>query len=422
MLLLPVIGLPIAVFLAWKEPVANPPLPPAVRHETRNAGGAWVETMPGDDIRGENAPAPAPESPSAVPPEVPPDPSSIPGPPSPQPEALAVAPTSENPPPPATPPPPMLDWAEIATRPAQWPPQTQTKVPVDFPISVEGKRSGSTRIPAGANVKVVKISQDGAEIAFAEYSTKVALDQTTLGEQMASNPPSVPQVPEQPSEPLPSQKADAPPKSEGTTLNPQQNWRKPAGDQLANLIELLKVLEHDTQADKSLEILEHPEISKGVTLMMPLREALVQLGLGKDLIPSKSPVAHPGIPLFFRTFPCKYSLVGKPEDYFNLLCIITDAEDRVVGIQFVCENPRSKMHLPKEDFLTCNFLLNRRKSATALKVGCEVTESGGGALLIESWLFDERRDKCLEIVRLYLPKRIANFLRYVIESRLDLSE
>ncbi|MCK9589433.1 MAG: hypothetical protein WC076_09685 [Terrimicrobiaceae bacterium] len=158
MLLLPVIGLPIAVFLAWKEPVANPPLPPAVRHETRNAGGAGVETMPGDDIRGENAPAPASEIPSAVPPEVPPDPSSIPGPPSPQPEALAVAPTSENPPPPATPPPPMLDWAEIATRPAQWPPQTQTKVPVDFPISVEGKRSGSTRIPAGANVKVVKIS------------------------------------------------------------------------------------------------------------------------------------------------------------------------------------------------------------------------------------------------------------------------
>ncbi|MCK9589432.1 MAG: hypothetical protein WC076_09680 [Terrimicrobiaceae bacterium] len=80
------------------------------------------------------------------------------------------------------------------------------------------------------------------------------------------------------------------------------------------------------------------------------------------------------------------------------------------------------MHLPQEDFLTCNFLLNRRKSATALKVGCEVTESGGGALLIEAWLFDERRDKCLEIVRLYLPKRIANFLRYVIESRLDLSE
>jgi hypothetical protein len=148
-----------------------------------------------------------------------------------------------------------------------------------------------------------------------------------------------------------------------------------------------------------------------------------ELGLSKELVPSKIPMAHPGIPLFFRSFPCKYSLIGDPEDYFNLLYIITDGDDRVVGIQFVCENPRSsKMTLPKVEFLTYNYVLNRRKAATTLKVGCVVTKSSDDVLLIESWLFDVRRDKCLEIVRLYLPKRIADFLRHVTEVRLGLTE
>jgi len=65
---------------------------------------------------------------------------------------------------------------------------------------------------------------------------------------------------------------------------------------------------------------------------------------------------------------------------------------------------------------------NRRKAASAIKVGCEVTPFSNDVLLIESWLFDERRDKCLEIVRLYLPKRVANFVRHVIEARLELDE
>ena len=202
---------------------------------------------------------------------------------------------------------------------------------------------------------------------------------------------------------------------------PQPNWCKVPGDERANLIELLKVLEHDSRADKSLEISEHPEILRGVTLMMPIREALAKLGVARDLIPTRSAVLHPGIPLYYRTFSCKYSLVGEPDDYFNLLTIVTDADDRVVGIQYVCENPSSKMYDPKDDFLTYDFIHHRRKSATTLKVGCEVTAASDDVLLIESWLFDERRDKCLEIVRWYLPKRVGNFLRHVIEARLDLA-
>ena len=300
------------------------------------------------------------------------------------------------------------------------------KAPADFPISVEGKASGSTRVPAGTSVKVVKIAPDGVEVAYAEYSAKVSLDQTTLSEQLlaaASDPqPASPAI-EAPPKPLQLPQAAATPRNDGSSLVPQQNWLKPPGDDRLNLIELLKVLEHDSQSDASLEVSEHPEIFKGVTLMMPLREALAKLGVAKDLIPSKTPLVHPAIPLFYRSFPHKYSLIGDPEDHFNLLYVITDGDDRVVGIQFVCESPRSsKMQLPKEEFLTYNFVTNRRKAATALKVGSVVTPFSNDVLLIESWLFDERRDKCLEIVRLYLPKRVANFVRHVIEARLELAE
>ncbi len=381
--------------------------------------------MPGGTPQEETAPAstPAPntEVQTTAPEMAPPDPApaSIPDATSPRPEPVVAS----SPPPAEALPPQKLDWAGIAASPELWPPQTRIKAPVDFPISVGGKWSGSTRVPPGTNVKVVKITPEEVEIAFAEYSAKVALEQTTLGEQITGidTRPSPPTVEKSPV-PAHSPKVAATPKNDGAFLTPQPNWCRSPGDERVNLIELLKVLEHDSLADKSLEISEHPEIQRGVTLMMPLREALAKLGVGKDLIPTKSPVSHPGIPLYFRTFPCKYSLVGQPDDYFNLLTIVTDADDRVVGLQFVCENPSSKMYYPKEDFRTYNFINNRRKSSTTLKVGCEVTAVSDEVLMVESWLYDERRDKSLEIVRWYLPKRIANFLRHVIEARLDLAE
>ncbi|MEI8312968.1 MAG: hypothetical protein WCH98_19655, partial [Verrucomicrobiota bacterium] len=362
-------------------------------------------------------PATGAEAQSAHPPKGAPDATAAVMPEPPQPEAPAD-PTGKNPLPPAPPPPQNIDWAEIATRPARWPAQTRTKSAVDFPITVGGKRSGATRVPAGANVKVVKIMEDGVEIAFAEYSTTVALDQTTLGEQIENPPAETQPVPQVPERIAPAPKAPAPPKNDGASIVPQQKWKSPPGDGRSGLIELLKVLKHDSRADDSLEVGEHPEIYRGVTLMMPLRKALEQLGIGTDLIPSRVPVPHPGIPLYFRTFSCKYSLVGEPDDYFNVLNIVTDAEDCVVAIQFVCESPHSKMYFPKEEFQTYNFLLERKKASRALKVGCEVTPFSNDVLLVESWLFDDRHDKCLEIVRWYLPKRVANFLRYVIETRL----
>lgn len=174
LLLLLVAGLPIAVFLAWKEP---PPVP----REARSRSSADAETMSGTNVHEEPAPesAPAPKAEvQSTPPAQPIPVAPSPTPEVPQPEALPAS-TVESPQPPQ-----MLDWAEIATRPARWPAQTQLKAAVDFPIFVGSKRSGSTRISAGTRVKVVKISEAGVDISFGEFTTMVALDQTTLGEQM----------------------------------------------------------------------------------------------------------------------------------------------------------------------------------------------------------------------------------------------
>ena len=167
LLLLPLAGLPLAVFFAWKEPL--PPTPRPVMRDARTVSpdAANAETLPtGENAVGRGTPEVVPEMPAEVPgtarPEIA---ATAPAPDSLPPQQHNPAPSrGEYPPQPATPLTPKMDWEEIASRPGRWPAQTRMKAPVDFPISVGGKRSGSTRVPAGASVKVVKIAGDGVEI------------------------------------------------------------------------------------------------------------------------------------------------------------------------------------------------------------------------------------------------------------------
>lgn len=366
----------------------------------------------------------------------------------PKPKPLATA-TSELPPAPAPLPSPSLDWADIAKKPNRWPPQTRIKKPVDFPIVVGGRTSGSARAPEGTAVRVVKITGDGVEIAYGEFRAKIAVDQTTLDDQMMEaktelgQKPQTEDLPRGPKLPKPS---PAPTQQAGKTMVPQTNWQLHVGSDLASSTELLKVIGPYTEADASLEVSQYPEIYRGVTLMMPLRDALKKLGLEKEAVPSKSPISHPGIPFFFRPFPNKLDPGAgraddasfsdasrssadadsqafhlKPQEPFNLLYIVTDAADRVLGIEFVCESP-SILLASNTDFSTYNFVLNRRKMLTNLKVRCDMKRIRGDVLVIETRLIDEPRHKCLEIVRWYLPKRVANFIHHAIKAQLNLPE
>lgn len=232
-----------------------------------------------------------------------------------------------------------------------------------------------------------------------------------------------------------------------STLAPQQNWWKRTGQEMVSCEELYKGLQPSTTSNSSLEISENPEIYKGVRLMMPLIEAVNILHLGTDLndknesanqegkkmtitpisclIPAKSPISHAGVPFFFRPFDLKkLPRMKRPTDGpddFNLLYIITDAADRVVGIMFLCETPHS-METPNTDFLTFNFILNRKKITRDLKVRFELNSLNQSTLLVvDTWLIDDKKGKCLEIVRWYLPARIGNFIRHVLEIKLGLA-
>lgn len=412
-----IVGLPTVVFFVSQSRIESPAVSPAVADVLRSFESDTPEMV---EHTGEAEPEALPENPALVSPEEPPmeaprgNPSDALSPtPSP-----SVSPSKAANAEPAPAHPPNPDWGRIAGNPESWPENTRLKVPVDFPITIGGKTSGATRVQPGTTVKVLKILPEGVDVGFAESSVRLEVEKTTLPEQLSEardrqeKKPTEPRVPE----PSPS----APPQSKATSIAPRPKWENPPAGERMNLIELLRAIEHETQPDGSLEVADFPEIYKGVTLLMPLPEALKKLGLSRESIPSKTPVSHPGIPFYFRSFPAKYALVDEPEDFFSQICILTDAEDRVVGIQLECDNPHSKYGPVEEDFLTYNFVLNRKKTVTKLKAGCTTTPSGAGLLVVETRLVDESRNKTLEIVRWYLPKKVANFLRHVTETRLGL--
>jgi hypothetical protein len=232
-----------------------------------------------------------------------------------------------------------------------------------------------------------------------------------------------------------------------TKLVPQENWHKRVGQEMKMCEELYKGLSPSTVSDSSLEVASYPEIYKGVTLMMPLLEALRVLNLGADLsrsqsiiphttsktlvtpvsclIPAKSPISHAGIPFFFRSFDLnKLPKSERPVegvDTFNLLYVITDAADRVVGILLLCEAPHASVG-PNTNFTSYNFVLNRHKTVDFLKVRFELDAHNGSSLLVvNTWLIDLKRHKCLEIVKWYLPTKIGNFIKHVLEIKLGLA-
>jgi hypothetical protein len=319
----------------------------------------------------------------------------------------------------------------VSADPKRWPKWTFLTVPVHFPIIVGGKSSGTIQAPKGTQVAVTKISAEAVEVAYADCRASVPADRTTLGAQIlhagpAAEPPAATPTPDDvPAKPSAPEDPAAKPDSDKTLLNPQENYLKRTGAALNSSTELFKVLAPHTKPNPSLEISAHPEIYGGVTLMMPLRDAFKKLGLDKDLVPSKSPISHPGIPFYFRPFANRESngllpgFLPESGDYFNLLYIITDASDRVVGLEFVCETPRSK-RVPNSDFLTYNHVLNRAKIVTAHKVRYEVEKLGDNLLVVETSLIDAH-GKCREIVRWYLPARIGDFINHVIRTRLSRS-
>lgn len=159
---------------------------------------------------------------------------------------------------------------------------------------------------------------------------------------------------------------------EVTELSLPPRWNSSLGSGIEAMKELLGVLSPFCTPDGSIEIKEFPEIKNGVTLMMPLKEALAKLQISQ-LLPAKQAIAFPGIPFYYRIF------TNPVRDGFNLVYVITDGADRVVALQYVNETPKEdtwlgpgREHVPK-NILTYNFINSRKRATRTLEVQTAVT-------------------------------------------------
>ena len=157
-----------------------------------------------------------------------------------------------------------------------------------------------------------------------------------------------------------------------TELTLPPRWNSSLGSGIEAMRELLGVISPFCNPDGSIKIEKYPEIKGGVTLMMPLNEALAKLQINQ-MIPAKQAIAFPGIPFYYRIF------TNPARDGFNLVYVITDGADRVVALQYVNETPKENTwlgpgteHVPK-NILTYNFINSRKRATRTLEVQTAVT-------------------------------------------------
>lgn len=213
----------------------------------------------------------------------------------------------------------------------------------------------------------------------------------------------------------------------GLTLSPQPSWSSSTsiGQEMGACENLYRGLGECATANSSLNVDRFTEIFEGVKFMMPLNDALKILRLDGGLIPPKSSISHAGVPFYFRPFSLRgtprQKVLSKNGDIFNLLYVITDWNDRVVGILLVCESPKN-MTYPNSAFRHYNFILTRAKIVEHLKVRFDLEVfKDSDLIVIDTWLIDEKRTRCLEINSWYLPRRIAGFIKHVLENKLGIA-
>ena len=194
------------------------------------------------------------------------------------------------------------------------------------------------------------------------------------------------------------------------------------------------------------------DIYKGVTYLMPFKEAAEKLGLKTSLV-SRNTISCPGFPrnsLYFYTFS------GQFDGGFNIMNVVVDKADQVVSIQLVSETPtkglfeRVDWSGPDKGWRTYNFVNYRNKAVKKLKIHHNVdlfaigkTKSdwrywkqyGLGPnpvpekfnnIRIETMLMDPTakgstpyqpiESRPLEAVRWYLPVPLAQTILYCMEK------
>jgi hypothetical protein len=230
----------------------------------------------------------------------------------------------------------------------------------------------------------------------------------------------------------------------GIKLGPKWNTKLQGGTE--TMTDLVRLLDPLVNAGADLEADSSIEIYKGVTYLMPIKDAVKTLGLTGNL-PSRNMLGCPGFPKesFFY-----YTYKGLFADGYNQINIVVDQANQVVCIQLVQEAPKPGQFPPRytgdQGWRTYNFVSYRNKAMKKLFIdhqlfyyilsdrpdwrrwsGSSLSNYPRKLLRIDTVLVDPDypsrkgygENRTLEAVRLYLPVPLAQLILYCINNSMN---
>jgi hypothetical protein len=149
---------------------------------------------------------------------------------------------------------------------------------------------------------------------------------------------------------------------------------------------------------------------RGVTYLMPLKEAVKTLGITVS-VGSKNMVICPGFP--HRTLVA-YSFNYTFDYAFNEIFIIADKADQVVAIQLYAAAAKSTSSVNfRRDYRIYDFINSRAKSHIASSVGHSTKGGRTDTIELDS-VFVDPTGKVNRMTRLFLPKPLTELILFRI--------
>jgi hypothetical protein len=195
----------------------------------------------------------------------------------------------------------------------------------------------------------------------------------------------------------------------------QRNWDSSTDDGDLVVNELRGLLSSVGKAARNLDPAPNLELYHGVTYLMPLKEAVKQLGV-LVAVGAKHMVVCPGFP--YRTL-FVYSYNYPQEEGFNEVHLVADKADQIVAVQLYSGNARKTgiwglYETPK--FNTYDFVNSRAKALTSARVGHRVkSEYDKWFITLESD-FRDPTGNVYRYTRLFLPKPLVELILFRIEK------
>ena len=188
-----------------------------------------------------------------------------------------------------------------------------------------------------------------------------------------------------------------------------------SGGSSKTIADLYRLFSNSGTPDATLECPTPINIYEGVSYLMPLNEARIQLKLNS--MGSKSKIACAGLPdgLYY------YSFDGKWEGNYNKLYLVTDQRDQVVSVELVDEDPKGfsgrGYRNPKNH--TYDFVNTRVKAMDFMEVAYRLGKSeknDSNAFAVDLTFINPKLSKTLKVAKWYIPQPLVNLILVCVDK------